>query len=174
MIANENQAHQAYQLLRPNGDGNQAEIAATAGKRSWAQFATDAQGEVQARNAAIRDTQSKLGEMQGIIDSNNQTVTELRDTISNAQISNAEKQIRLDAALNQIANDNTQLTTLHDQVSDLQGKLADPLQAASAAVDGAVKLAKEKAGKSGGFAVAFFRFLLNIKLSKIFPKLKKS
>jgi hypothetical protein len=50
MIADANQAHQAYQLLRPNGDGSPDEINGTAGRRTWAQFANDARAEIQVRN----------------------------------------------------------------------------------------------------------------------------
>jgi hypothetical protein len=170
MIANDTQAHQAYQLLRVNGDGNADEIAATAGKRSWAQFASDAQGEVQARNKNLQDQQAHMADMQNVINSTNQTVTDLRATIADDQISNSEKQKALDNAITQIAKDNADITTLHDQVADLQTKLADPIANASAAVEGVAKVAQEKAGKSGGFIVAFFRFLLSAKL----PKIKKS
>lgn len=173
MIADTNQAHKAYQLLRPNGDGDDGEIIATAGRRSWAQFVGDAQGEVNARNANLRDQAQHMADMQSVIDSTNATVTSLRSTINDSQVSNTQKQTALDTALAQLVADNAQMTTLHDQVTDLQKKVADPLASASAALSDVAVIAKNKAGKSGGLLVAFFKFIMQLKLSKIFPKLKK-
>lgn len=169
MITNEHEAHQAYQLLRPNGDANADEIAQTAGKRTWEQFVNDAQPEVQKRNDNLKSQAQHLQDMQAKINQTNSVVTGLRETISSSQLSNQDKQAALDNALTQIAIDNAQMTTLHDQVADLQKQLSDPIGAAAAAVDSTVKLAKQKAGKSGGFITAFFRFLLQLK----FPKVKK-
>jgi hypothetical protein len=173
MISNNDQALKAYKMLRPNGGASDDEIAATAGKRSFAQFVNDAQGEVNQRDANLRDQAQRLAEMQGTINSTNVTITELRSTISNNEISNAEKQAALDAALAKIAQDNTTMTSLHDEVADLQATLADPLKTAQATIQNAADLAKEKAGASSGLIVAVFKFLLSLKLTSIFPKLKK-
>jgi prefoldin subunit 5 len=159
MIADTNQAHEAYQLLRPNGDGSDAEINATAGHRSWAQFANDAKPEVAARNANLQQQAQHIAAMSDTINITNQTITDLRTTIQNEQATNGQKQQALDAALTKIAQGNAQMTSLHDQLSDLQKKLSNPLQSATAVVSDAKQ-------KSGGLFVAFLRFLLSPKFTK--------
>ena len=173
MIADTTQAHEAYQLLRPNGDGNSDEIAGTAGRRSWAQFAKDAQPEVAARNQNLQQQSQHMADMQGVINTTNETITQLRTTIASDAVTNTDKQKALDDALAKIASDNAEMTTLHDQVTDLQAKIADPLASASAALNDVAGIAKDKAGKSGGFLVAFFKFIMQLNVAKIFPKLKK-
>lgn len=173
MIATQDEAVKEYQLLRPNGGGNADEIAGTAGKRSYKQFLYDAQGEVQARNSNLQQQAQHMADLQSVIDSTNATITQLQTTIASDAVTNADKQKALDDALAKIAAYNTEMATLHDQVTDLQTKLADPVGAASAALNDVAGIAKNKAGKSGGFLVAFFKFIMQINLAKIFPKLKK-
>lgn len=128
MIADVNQAHQAYRLLRPNGDGSDGEINATAGRRSWASFANDAQGEVNARNQNLRDQGQHLNDLSGQINVQNQTIVDLTAKLNDANLSNTEKQKALDGALTDLGHSNAELTTLHDQLKDLQIALptADP------------------------------------------------
>lgn len=123
MIANEAQAHQAYQLLRPNGDGNPDEIASTAGKRSWVGFATDAGSEMIARNNALQAQSAALGNMQGTINSQNATITDLTTKLNDATLSNQDKQTALTTALQKIASDNADMSTAHDEITDLSGKV---------------------------------------------------
>lgn len=174
MIASADEATKEYQMLRPNGGGSPDEIAATAGKRSYKNFLYDAQAEVQARDQNLREQAQNLAQLQDNINSTNATVTQLQQTITDANVSNATKQQALDEALAKIAQDNAQMTTLHDQVTDLQKRLSDPLGAASAAVTATGELVRQKAGKSGGFLVAFFKFFMQLKFSKLLPKFKKS
>lgn len=124
MIANEAQAHEAYQLLRPNGDGNSDEIAATAGRRSWAGFASDATAERQQRDAALRDQAAKLGDMQTTINNQNATITDLTNKLTDANTTAQEKQAALTEALTKIASDNADLATSHDQIIDLNKKVS--------------------------------------------------
>lgn len=123
MIANEAQAHEAYQLLRPNSDGSPDEIAGTAGKRSWAAFASDATAERQQRDAALRDQQAALGNMQATINNQNATITDLTSKLTSTETTAQEKQAALTAALTKIAADNADLTTAHDQITDLNKKV---------------------------------------------------
>lgn len=67
MIINADEARLAYQLLRGDGAVSDGEIAGTAGRRSWVQFARDAAAEVAARTTHLRETERKLGEFQDII-----------------------------------------------------------------------------------------------------------
>jgi cell division protein FtsB len=116
MIANEQQAHQAYQLLRINGDGSPAEIAATANKRSWAQFANDAKAEITQRNANAQAQANKLNELSNTINSLNQSITDLQtEGVKNKQ--------DYDAKVSEIAKLTAELTTAHDQIKDLQNEL---------------------------------------------------
>ena len=59
VIANTDQATKIYKVLRPNSGGSPAEIAATAGKRTFASFLNDAQAEVKARDTNLA-AQAKL------------------------------------------------------------------------------------------------------------------
>lgn len=127
MIANADQAHKAYQLLRPNGGGSLDEINATAGKRSWIGFANDAQGEVAARNAAIKGQADQLGNMQGIINNQNATITDLTTKLTDSATSAQEKQAALTEALTKIASDNADMATAHDTILDLN-KMVDGFQ----------------------------------------------
>jgi len=119
MIANETQARQAYKLLRPNGSVSDGEIAATAGKRSWAQFANDAQNEVNQRDAALRNQQQHMADMQGTINNQNQVITDLTVKLNDSNATAQEKQKALADALEQIAKDNANMAALHDQIADL-------------------------------------------------------
>ncbi len=112
MIADANQAHLAYKLLRPNGDGSDAEINATAGKRSWVQFASDAKAEVASRDANITG-------MQNTINGQNERITALLQQINEASDVTTSAKADLTKALAQIANDNAELATLHDQITSM-------------------------------------------------------
>lgn len=149
MIANTDQAAKAYGLLRLDGVISQDEIDQTAGKRSWAQFANDAQPEVAQRNAHFK-------EMQTTIDSQNQTITNLTGSLSDANTSAADKQTALAEALQKIANDNSDMATLHDQIAEINSNPVMQAQIKAAA------LAKQPSN--------FGKFLAS--LIPIFSKLK--
>lgn len=164
MIADANQAHEAYQLLRPNGDGNADEINGTAGRRTWAQFASDAQAERQARDAALRDQSTALGNMQGTINSQNSTITDLTTKLNDATLSNQDKQTALTTALQKIANDNADMATAHDQITDLSGKVTgyenNPIVKAQAAASALAKKPSSFAKLLASFMASFAKFKL--------------
>lgn len=123
MIADTNQAHQAYQLLRVNGDGSPDEISATAGHRSWAQFASDAQPELAARNQAAKDKDVALANMQSLINTQNQTVSDLTQKLTDVTSTAQDKQAALTEALTKIASNNADLATQHDTIVELDKKV---------------------------------------------------
>lgn len=119
MIADADQATKIYKMLRPNGNPNQDEINNTVGRRSFASFLNDAQAEVGARDAAIRDQNAQFANMQGIINIQNQTITDLTTKLQNSDATGSEKQAALNAALQKIGETNAELTTCHDTIVDL-------------------------------------------------------
>lgn len=118
MIANETQAKQAYGLLRPNAGGSPGEIAGTAGKRTWAEFANSAQAEVAVRDTTLRNQGAQLGSMQTTINQLNQTITAVS---GDASASKAQ----LQDALAKAADLTSQLETSHDTITDLQKQLTE-------------------------------------------------
>lgn len=130
MIQNTQQAHLAYQLLRPNGDGNDAEIAGTAGKRTWLQFANDAQTEVRIRNQNLAAQATEMETMKAHIDDLNKTITDLKtSTTADEQ----EKAIELQAATQKISYLTSQLETSHDKITQLTSVNVPQLAGAEAA-----------------------------------------
>jgi hypothetical protein len=126
MIVNADQASKLYRLLRPNGGVSQDEINATVNRRTFAGFVNDAQGEVNARDAALRDQNTHMSEMQNVINSQNQTITDLNQKLSSSELSGQEKQQALNEALGKMADQNAQITTLHDKVTQLQPVVEQP------------------------------------------------
>lgn len=116
MIETEAQAHQAYKLLRPNGDGSADEITATAGRRTFSEFMNNAQNEVNQRDQNLRDQAAHLTDQQNLINQQNQTITDL-------STSGATTKEQYDEALSKIADLNAQLATKHDVLTDLATKL---------------------------------------------------
>lgn len=123
MIVNADQATKIYKMLRPNGNPSQAEIDSTVNHRSFAQFVNDAQNEVNQRDANLRSQADQLANISNQINAQNQTITELRNTIQSSEVSNSDKQKALDEALTKVAQQNAELTTLHDQIAQLQTAL---------------------------------------------------
>lgn len=127
MIANTDQATKIYGMLRPNSGGSPSEIAATAGKRSFAGFLNDAQAEVSARDSGLRDQAAQLSNMQNSINQLNQTVTTISQA-RDAAIADGGKTkadlVKLMAdeqpQLAQIAKLTSDLSTAHDTITDLQ------------------------------------------------------
>jgi hypothetical protein len=111
MIADANQARQAYGLLRLDGNVSQDEINGTAGRRSWVQFAGHAVPEVTARNQHFVD-------MQTTINNQNSTITDLTGKLTDSTATAAEKQAALTESLQKIASDNADLATLHDKIAE--------------------------------------------------------
>jgi hypothetical protein len=125
MIRGRDNALKAYQMLRPNGQISEGEIAATADRRSYEEFVNTGQAEVQARNNAIRAQEAERANMQGQINTLNQTITGLNETIKNKDASTAEKQTALNDALAKIAECTTELETSHDKIGDLQKQVSN-------------------------------------------------
>lgn len=120
MIANGDQATKIYRMLRPNGGASQAEIDATAGRRSFGAFLNDAQAEVSARDANLRAQAQHMIDLQNTINSLNQTITDLRTSEDAEDI---EQNSVLKAATDKIAMLTGELETAHDKLKDLQDKL---------------------------------------------------
>jgi hypothetical protein len=161
MITTDAQAHQVYKALRPNGDGDAGEIAATVNKRTFAQFFNDAQPEVTQRDAAIAQSNATLASAQGTIDSLNSTITSL-----NTQ--GVEDDKKLADALAQISKDTADLTTAHDQIVDLQKLIANPsLANAQAVAQNATPTTTQSVAKAN-LGNSFFQLL-----GKLFPGLIK-
>lgn len=120
MIATQDQARDAYALLRGSRNAlSQDELDATAGHRTWANFAVDARGEIAAREAAKQATLDQLASLSSTINQLNQAITDITNQ------SNATKADK-DAALSKIADLTTQLETAHDQIVELQNKPVPP------------------------------------------------
>jgi len=77
MIANTDQAQKAYKLLRPNGAGSAGEIAATAGKRTFAEFLNSAQPEVAARDKSLREQKTYIEALQNDLNTMKRQADEL-------------------------------------------------------------------------------------------------
>lgn len=129
MIANTDQADKIYKMLRPNGGASPGEIAATAGKRSFAGFLNDAQGEINQRDAGLRAQSEQLGSMQNSINQLNQTltaITQARDAaIADGSKTKAELVAMMAEEQKQLANLaklTSELETAHDTIKDLQAK----------------------------------------------------
>lgn len=123
MIANADQAIKAYKMLRPNGQPSQDEINGTAGRRTFAGFLNDAQGEINQRDANLRNQAEQLANMSNTINAQNAAITDLNAKLNDANLSNAQKQAALDEAITKMATTNAELTTCHDQIKDLQDVL---------------------------------------------------
>lgn len=118
MIDTPDQARDAYALLRGSRDAlSQDELDTTVGHRTWASFATDARGEIAAREANKRAQAEQLAAMSNTINQLNQAVTA------------AQSDDALDKQ--KVAELTAQLETAHDQLADLQEKAKD-IQNASA------------------------------------------
>lgn len=104
MIANDTQAHQMYQLLRPNGDGSTTEIADTAGQRTFADFLTAAQPEVTWRNSNLTAQAATAVSLQTEVGSLTAQVTGLTTT-------NTSDQQQLQVALAKVTALTNQLVT---------------------------------------------------------------
>lgn len=127
MIVNQDQAVKAYGLLRLEGGPSQDEINGTAGKRSWAQFANDAQPEVAQRNSHFKD-------MQTTINNQNQVITDLTIKLTDTETTAAFKQAALTDALAKIASDNADMASLHDQIAEFNNNPVVKAQNAAAAL----------------------------------------
>lgn len=116
MITNESQAHYAYQMLRPNGDGSAAEIAATAGKRTWAQFVVDAQPEVKLRNQNISSAYQTLTALQTQVSQLNSQV---------ATLSKRPTQAELDAVKTMTTELQAEVQKAHEDAANAEAQLKE-------------------------------------------------
>lgn len=123
MISNADQAIKIYKLLRPNGSPSQEEVNGTAGKRSFAGFLNDAQGEMTARDANLKRQSEQLAAMSTQINAQNKAITELTLKLQSSEATNLEKQKALNEAMAKITDANAEMTTSHDKITDLQATL---------------------------------------------------
>lgn len=93
MIITEDQAAKMYALLRPNGGGNQDEIASTVGHRTYAQFVNDAQNEVAARNASLAQQGQELANLNALSSQKDSTINALQTHVAalESQLQNAQQ-----------------------------------------------------------------------------------
>lgn len=127
MIADQQQAELAYKMLRPNGSGSPAEINATAGKRSWWNFAAEARPEIAARDANLRAQVEQLANNSTLIDQQNIVITDLQTKLASGEALNRQE---VEQALGKAADANARLMIVNDQMRVLQ----DDLMAKSARV----------------------------------------
>ncbi len=119
MIADANQATQIYKMLRPNGGPSQAEIDGTAGKRSFADFLNDAQGEIAQRDTNIQNTINQAAQVPAL----QAQVTELTNQLGATQ---ATLKTVNDTSIKQakeIVDLNTTIKTQGDQILALQKQI---------------------------------------------------
>lgn len=133
MIADTNQAVQAYKLLRPNYSPTQDEINITAGRRTWAQFASDATNELNQRDANLRAQQQALADAQN-------HVTNLTNQLTNLANVEATDQSQIAALKQQLTDSTTQLQTALDNVKSLQEQVGKPPEPPTVKIDWLTKL----------------------------------
>ena len=114
MIANADQATKIYKMLRPNGGGSQGEIDGTAGKRTFANFLNDAQAEINARDAALRNQNARLAELQAQVNelSTRPTKAEveaLKQQVADAQVLAEKEKAETERLLRERSADSKQL-----------------------------------------------------------------
>lgn len=125
MIATRQEAVEIYCLLRPNGGPSEGELAATVGRRSYASFLSDAQNEVNVRNAALIHQQEALNNMQTQISQQNKAITDLTSQLADARLTSQQKQQVFNEAMSKITATNTELATAHGQITDLQKQVEE-------------------------------------------------
>lgn len=113
MIADTKEALLAYKLLRGNVPVTSGELAGTAGKRTWVEFATTAGPEIDNREKAKADTQAQIANLTTI---NNNLAKQIADITGNLTATKADK----DAALAEIAKLQADLTTAMDKLKEAQ------------------------------------------------------
>jgi surface antigen len=114
MIANADQAIKIYKMLRPNGGGSQGEIDGTAGKRTFANFLNDAQAEINARDASLRNQNARLAELQAQVNelSTRPTKAEveaLKQQVADAQVLAEKEKAETERLLRERSADSKQL-----------------------------------------------------------------
>lgn len=114
MIANADQATKIYKMLRPNSGASQGEIDGTAGKRTFANFLNDAQSEINARDAALRNQNARLAELQAQVNdlSTRPTKAEieaLKQQVADAQVLAEKEKAETERLLKERSADSKQL-----------------------------------------------------------------
>ena len=116
MIANADQAHKIYRMLRPNGHPSQDEINGTAGKRTFAGFLNDAQAEIANRDANLRSQAEQLTAMQA-------TINDLQQKVTDVSVSKKLTMDQLRDAMQKVAELTNTLENTRANVVVLQDKL---------------------------------------------------
>jgi phage shock protein A len=77
----------------------------------------------------IGGLQNKLNELSNTINEQNASIAQLHLQLNDLTISNQDKQKALDKALAEIANNNADLATTHDEIVDAQKPTEQPKEA---------------------------------------------
>lgn len=114
MIANADQATKIYRMLRPNSGASQGEIDGTAGKRTFANFLNDAQGEINARDTALRNQNARLNELQAQVNDLSARPTKaeveaLKQQVADAQVLAEKEKAETERLLKERGEDSKQL-----------------------------------------------------------------
>lgn len=114
MIVNADQATKIYKMLRPNGGGSPGEIDGTAGKRTFANFLNDAQGEINARDTALRNQDARLNELQAQVNDLSARPTKaeveaLKQQVADAQVLAEKEKAETERLLKERGEDSKQL-----------------------------------------------------------------
>lgn len=112
MITTREQGLDAYHAIRPFGEPSEAELQATVGKRSFAQFLRDARNEITQRNNALAQQAQAVVQAQ-------QEAQNLRNTITQLQQVNEQDAANKDKQLAELGG------KLNDTTSDLQKALLE-------------------------------------------------
>lgn len=126
IIVNEGQVRRAYQLIL-HRDGDAGGVKNYTGKSL--DFMLDDMGKSQEflnqnHNLLITlpQIQAQLNNMQNQINEQNNTLTQLNQQLNDSKTSAADKQGQLNLALENLAKTNSELTTAHDKIKDLESR----------------------------------------------------
>ncbi|HSX00035.1 MAG TPA: hypothetical protein VLH38_03295 [Patescibacteria group bacterium] len=124
MIADAQQAHDAYYLVRGNTPPSDDEINGTAGHRSWASFAVDAKAEVAARIAYIEGLQSHIAGLSAQISQLIDQVNSLGSRPTTDQLQEAQSQAT--ALTTELQQKTVELADLQKQAEECKVPIASP------------------------------------------------
>ena len=120
VITTADQAIKMYKMLRPNGNPSQGEIDSTAGRRTFAGFLNDAQAEIAARDAGLRNQSAQIASLTQTVQTLTAQAEELskRPTLENFNaMQGTIQQCQVNAAELKKQNDALQAEKAADQAS---------------------------------------------------------
>lgn len=127
MIVNHDQAAKIYRLLRPNAGASQAELDATAGRRSFAEFLNSAQPEVIARDAHLVQQNYQIQHMSNLINELNAVIAESKRLEALEDQTEVQQLSELKVAREKIAELTAKLETSHDKIVEIQNNPPAPM-----------------------------------------------